>query len=68
MIQQTKFAGGVDTDQWEIVAERVTHPADVPGVGFGALVRNRTTGIYGILQAGVFRSVPQRWAAKAAGQ
>jgi hypothetical protein len=63
MMMQTKKVSGVDTLRWQIVAERVTHPGDVPGVGAGVLVRNRRSGAYGILQCGVVRSVPARWAA-----
>ena len=63
MIEQTQFAGGINTDVWEIVRERVSHPADCADLGFGSLVRNRRTGIYGIMQCGIFRSVPPRWAA-----
>jgi len=67
MIQQT-FAGGIDVEQWDIIAERVRHPADGDGPGFGALLRNRHTGIFAYMLGGGFRTVPQAWAARVAAQ
>ena len=48
---------------WTAYAEMVRHPVDGQR---GALALCHLTGVYCLLMAGVFRSLPQDWARRAA--